>query len=247
MPQKNQQNLAVITTDIPEQAAAEVIVNEISQYLPHKRVLLLLAGGSAVAIYPLLLEQLNKLGNLQNLTVTVGDERWNLNPAHEQANWRQIQNSGFFGQIGKMGARIYRVLQGKSLAEEAQRFNDFLQQQLELKAKIISVQGIGGDGHTAGIFPADKAEFKNIYQKQGWAIAHNLGKNNYAERITISPKFMAKVNTFVLFAKGLDKLPIFKTLLKLAQTNKREVFEYPALLALKGNCILVTTLEFQLN
>jgi len=239
--QKNiKNNLKIIATPQPEKIVAELLAKELISYLGKGKVLLLLAGGSAVSIYPLLLKHLSKLGSLKNLSVSVGDERWDKNPLHRNSNWQEINKTGLLELVRIEGGQVYQILKGKSFEETAKDYQKFLERNISDNSYIISMQGIGVDGHTAGIFPSSRKVFTENYLKNVLVSAYQLGPKDSPKRITISPKFFQKINKIYLFAKGAEKLPLLKKLIKSASAKQSFIYKYPALLALRRNCLLIT-------
>lgn len=236
----------IIIENNPEVIAAKIISQVIAEKIAESQILLLLSGGSTVKIYPFLLQHLNRFQSLERLAVSLIDERWDKNPVHAAANWPQIIRTGLPELVASKGGKVYQILQGNSLVQDTDKFNKFLLEQIKLNPYIISLQGIGPDGHTAGIFPAERKIFNKIKVNKELAFFHHQGPAGQKERISVTPEFISRINRIILFAKGLDKLPVLETVTRLwksPETQEQKLglaSQYPVLLAFAQNCTIIT-------
>lgn len=175
-----------------------------------EKVLLLLSGGSAIEIYKNLGQWLKSKpdGFGQNLTVGLVDERYGK-VGHEDGNEIQIEQTGFYEVVKEKGGHILSVLTGKEPADEANNYNDLIDQNLKPADKVMAVLGVGPDGHTAGILPQESLEkFDKLFPKDEWAIYYELPQdypNPFKRRITLTPHALEKINLAVVVAKSKGK------------------------------------------
>lgn len=192
------------------QSAAEAVATEVSQS-GEKGVLLLFSGGSPLEVAKVLPEKI--FGPA--VTVGVSDERYSTDPAVN--NFAQVSDMLWFAAACKKGMQTIdtRPLPNESLVEASVRFDGALKNWKEQypQGKIIITQGIGLDGHTAGMmpYPENPAFFINTFVKTDrWAVGYDAGeKNKYPLRITTTVPFLLQVDVSVVFVCGEDKkLPI---------------------------------------
>ncbi|MEI7578507.1 MAG: 6-phosphogluconolactonase [bacterium] len=196
---------------------SKIIISNIKQ---SQKVLLFLSGGSASQVYQILDQYFDPELDYHNLAIAMGDERWNQNPLHDKANWALIASAPIWSILKKQGAEIFSILTGATQENEALRFADFIERKLASAYKIISLQGIGKDGHTAGIIPHKvKLVFEQTYLDGHFTAAHKFG-TDYAERITITPELFPHISEVLLFAVGADKSDVLKRFALLMQDDK---------------------------
>jgi len=157
-------------------------------------VLLLFSGGSALNFLPLLVQ-------VEHARATIGvlDERWSQDS--------KINNFAQLSQVLPFTGAVIdtRPRPNESLTDLATRFGVELWRwrQLNPEGKIIITQGIGPDGHTAGIIPPI-----NVQQfMREWAVGYQLDSdlNPYTDRVTTSFNFLKEVDHSLLYAVGPEK------------------------------------------
>lgn len=216
----------------PAQKAASTIAAQIDKYISEgEKVLWLLAGGSANAVYESM-EDLLELNDYTNLTFILGDDRWAEDKNHPNANWPLFAYLPVFIKLEKLGANIKYILNSQSIKKDTQDFNDLIQNAVAQNYKIISLQGLGVDGHTAGITPANQADFTQAYDNNDWVVNHNLG-GDFPNRITITFNTMAKADNVWLYAVGEKKKVILEKINELSRLNiselKNVLHQYPVM------------------
>lgn len=163
-----------------------------------KKVLWLIPGGSAIAIVMKVVERLAQQ-DLSLLSVTLTDERYG-EVDHADSNWHQLEDLGF--QLER--AKLYPVLTGTDREQTTKEYAKTLEQLLADNEYRLGFFGIGPDGHTAGILPGSPAvnasEFAASY------VAPNF------ERITMTPRAIARLDEVVVYAMGEAKWPLFDEL-----------------------------------
>ncbi len=230
--------LKIISSKNPEIAIAKETAAVLNSNLSkNKKVLWLLAGGSAVKYYALMSEYVEKDLDLSNLTISLGDERYDENPIHDTATWPVLRELELFQNFEKNGANIFHILTGSSLESDANGFDQFLKQEFDY---ILCSLGIGSDGHTAGIIPLSSEElFHQIYSNDKLAVGHVQG-GKHPKRITITPKMITKSDKVLAYAVGEDKKPTLNTLQELdlsypGENWKSNLHNYPALYITERN------------
>ena len=172
-------------------------------------LLLMVSGGSALELLDGI--QMRNIG--RNITITVLDERFSRDPAIN--NFSQVAETEFYKKAERKGIDYIdtRVHRNMSLRRFAGRFEQGLRawRRKYPKGKIMCTQGIGEDGHTAGIlaYPEDPKKFQRLFEKQNqWVVGYNAtkAKSEYAKRVTVTLPFLRKeVDCSVAYATGSKK------------------------------------------
>jgi 6-phosphogluconolactonase/glucosamine-6-phosphate isomerase/deaminase len=185
-----------------QQIVADYFFDEIKTHLESGRpVLWLIAGGSAIDIAVNISNRLEDLKNLNNLYVSLTDERYGP-PGHTDSNWKQLKDSGF-----KLpGANLFAVLNGSDSVTTANEYASFLNHHLNNEGYSIALAGMGADGHIFGIKPGspstnDKEE----------VVAYEW--DDYT-RITPTFRLLKKIDEVVIYAVGSEKHRQFDLLKK---------------------------------
>lgn len=175
------------------------VINVISDKLAvGMRVLWLIAGGSAIKIAVAISQNLPKK-NLQNLTITLTDERYGP-VGHIDSNWSQLISAGF----KLAGANMQPVLKGEGFDQTAKDYSKTLLEDLKKTDYSLALAGMGPDGHIFGIksgSPSVKSD--QIVAAYKW--------DDY-KRITPTVKFLKKLDETVMYVAGQEKWPQLDTL-----------------------------------
>ncbi|MDO8577435.1 MAG: 6-phosphogluconolactonase [Candidatus Wildermuthbacteria bacterium] len=151
----------------------------------HVPVLFLSSGGSALE----LLDEIDTVCLPYDLVVGVLDERVGIEPRN--SNSAQFKATSFFARLQKRGVPFID-LEGKTSAR-----------------KVIITQGVGADGHTAGIFPfgENPQRFQELFENEKvLLVRYNAGdKTEYPERVTVTMPFLRKVDHSVVYMVGEEK------------------------------------------
>ncbi|MEI8249402.1 MAG: 6-phosphogluconolactonase [Candidatus Taylorbacteria bacterium] len=191
-----------------EKSARDLLAIVLKLKHKNKPVLLLLSGGSALAI----VNQVNTEIFDRRVTIGVLDERYSTD--EHINNFRLLTQTKTYTIIEQRGCPIIdsRVRSDESQEELAQRIEKDLRAWVRdnKDGAIVVTQGIGPDGHTSGImpFPEDPKRFQKMFNDEKiWIQAYDAtGKNAYPKRVTTTLPFMRMVNHSILFACGQDKL-----------------------------------------
>lgn len=155
-------------------------------------VLILFSGGSALSV----IGYLPPVPDASFLTLSVIDER--DDPSLETSNFQELKRTAWFQEMIACGASSIDPLADASLSTEkkAALFERSLRRWKEehVDGSTVVLLGMGADGHTAGIFPAENAEtFDRLFQSDAWVIAHTVpGAPSYPRRITTTLSFLQK-------------------------------------------------------
>jgi len=172
-------------------------------------LLLMVSGGSTIE----LLDGIEMRNVGKHITITALDERVSSDPAVN--NFSQLVQTEFYKRAERKGIDyIDTRLQGAmSLRRFAKKFERGLRvwQKKNPRGKIMCTQGIGEDGHTAGIlpYPENPRRFYQLFEKQNqWVVGYNAtrGKSEYTKRVTVTLPFLRKeVDCGVAYATGSRK------------------------------------------
>jgi putative endonuclease len=182
-------------------------LNKILQNNLNKKILFLLSGGSAFN----LLKKIDKQFLNPNFTISVLDERFSSDP--DINNFLQLSKTNFYKNAKEKACQFIKTVPktGESLETMTLRLeNNIRQWRLHNKKGIIIItQGIGIDGHTAGImpYPEDEFTFKKLFQSNRWIVGYDASnKNQFSKRITVTITFLIKqVDYSFVYAVGKDK------------------------------------------
>lgn len=185
----------------PEPLIAAVTTAIFDHLRAGRRVLWLLAGGSAIPVEVAIAKRLRTSGtSLESLTVTLTDERYGP-VGHADSNWQQLETAGFV----LPGARLQPVLsEGASLEQTAQTFAAFLGDALSTHDYRLGLFGIGADGHTAGVLPHSPAVAAT-------ALAASYDAAPY-QRVTMTFPAIKQLDEAMVYAIGKDKWPVLDQL-----------------------------------
>lgn len=107
--------------------------------------------------------------------------------------------------------------------------------------KIISLQGLGNDGHTAGIFPMDQESFYKTYIEDRLYVPVHLQSLKIDSRASITPTWLlSHVDEIYLYAAGNEKHAILESLIN----ESKELHERPAELIKRHNSAHLFTDQF---
>lgn len=181
----------------------------------HLPVLLLLSGGSALDI----LKSVDVPADTSNITVSVLDERFSFDPRIN--NFLQLLVTEFYPRLLSNGARTINTspLQNETQEQLTARFDATLKnwEKEHPTGVVIATQGIGLDGHTAGIvpMPENASRFAELFEnKNEWAIGYSAENNPHPLRVTTTFPFLRDIiDMSVMHVKGEDKRAALKAAL----------------------------------
>ncbi|MDO8633452.1 MAG: 6-phosphogluconolactonase [Candidatus Wildermuthbacteria bacterium] len=167
-------------------------LNELFLSHQHSPVLFLSSGGSSLE----LLDEVEEQYLSHNLTVGMLDERMNVDP--EASNSSKFRKTSFFAKLEAKNILLVDIF------KEGFTFREKYPQ-----GKVIITQGVGADGHTAGVFPfpEDEKKFQDLFEdKERLVVEYDAGgKTEYSSRVTVTMPFLRKVDHSVVYMVGEDK------------------------------------------
>jgi len=213
-------NLHRLGTNALAKEAAKALnlkLAETKANMKNKQTLLLISGGSALAILDFLDADLTD----ENTTISVFDDRHTTDP--KQNNFCLLSETEFFKKSVARGARTIDTSLPSdspasssntptlSLQEHGQQFENNIKKWLKENPEgiVLATMGVGPDGHTGGMmpFPENPSLFQNLFESEQLAIGYDAtGKNPFVERITVTMTFIKKYLSFaVVYMSGENK------------------------------------------
>ncbi|MCX6727890.1 MAG: 6-phosphogluconolactonase [Candidatus Saccharibacteria bacterium] len=172
-----------------------------------KTVAWFVSGGSNIPVELATIEKLKSTQNPANLHIIMVDERFGP-VGHANSNWHSMN----LEDHNDAGHTLHPILAEGDTSETAtQRYDSTVAKLIEDGAYTIGQFGLGADGHTAGLLPGNPVmESDGLY-------AHYHGKD--FERITATPKLIARLDECILYASGDDKAQAFADMQKPGDEN----------------------------
>ncbi|MDQ5951276.1 MAG: 6-phosphogluconolactonase [Patescibacteria group bacterium] len=194
-----------------------------------RKTLLFLSGGSCIEVATELLNLVPQNTSLQNLTVSLADERW-VDAGSEDSNEQQLKQKNVLDQLARRGAAFISYL---AVAEEpqvaAKTLSKMYEELFTENENVVLLAGVGQDGHTLGMLPDTNAAnfFQNFSQPNlvTYYQLSNTQTNPHVQRITLTLTAVAKMTHIYIFAVGENKRDALNHLLK----KDAVVNEVPAL------------------
>jgi 6-phosphogluconolactonase/glucosamine-6-phosphate isomerase/deaminase len=184
--------------------SAEKLNEKLGLY-PESDVLLLLSGGSSLA----LLEHIDISLINPRFTIAMSDDRYSKDPNIN--NFSLLAQTPFFAKAKHLGAHFIdtSIQNDESLTELAERFETAIRGwQKNHKGPIIATMGMGPDGHTCGMmpYPEDPELFEKLFESRNLVAGYDAGdKNEYPKRITITMPLVLQINHAVIYVQGKNK------------------------------------------
>lgn len=185
----------------PEAAVKALCVRLLSELQGGKQVLWLVSGGSNLAWEVAIMQHI-PAEESSRLTVMLIDERVGA-PGHPASNWQQLQEAGF---EGKQAHCIPTLVEGETLAETVNRYEQELAEAVSSAEVVIAQLGLGTDGHIAGILPHSPASAETKRLVCGY-------ETEPYTRLTVTFPLLRQVTAAYLLAFGADKQSVIETLL----------------------------------
>lgn len=189
--------------------------------------LLLLSGGSAFEIIKEI--KADCLGNY--LTVGMLDERFETDPKIN--NFLQLKATEFYRLANESGCEFIESIPDneKSVEDFAEKIEERWKnwRTRNSNGKIFITQGVGADGHTAGVMPyaKNKKFFKKTFEDDSSFVAgYDAGsKNRYPKRATATLSFLKnEVDVSLVWIVGKEKIKPFNDIM----SDKGDLAETPA-------------------
>lgn len=191
-------------------------------------VLVLLSGGSALDVLTGVDPDL--FGG--NVTVGLVDERISPHPGDRNGASEKLK-----AFLSDCRAHMLPIRQGVTPETSAAEFDGALHAWKDKNRDgfTLVVQGIGPDGHTAGImpFPKNPSDYNTLFEGNTWAVGYDAKeKSPFRFRVTLTNTFLRnEADATVVYAVGPNKLSalskVFAPSGSLAATPARIIREMP--------------------
>lgn len=164
----------------------------------NKRCLLLVSGGSSIAVASWLANNLD-INTTNSVTLALIDERFGEEDKLA-SNWEQLKANGvdptiFFANNPVLGL-------GTTLQDTAQSYEQQLRSLVADNDYTIGLLGIGADSHIAGMLPMDDDEFDRFLDDR--LVVGYQGPD--FQRITTTKKLLSELDDIVVYACGPAKV-----------------------------------------
>jgi 6-phosphogluconolactonase/glucosamine-6-phosphate isomerase/deaminase len=217
----------------PAASLSADLFEEVKKNLAKREVLLLLPGGSAIPIIEELLKLLLSLpaADLEKLTVTTIDERYEDDPDHAESNYLALATLPHFTALLKKGMHAHQVLRkGDTLTLATRRFDQLITKAVHSDTYVIGCLGVANDYHIAGILP-HKEEYYPIF-KRNYVTGYDIDDismidNPSRYRITLNFNGMMQVDDLILFAVGPSKWRVLKNLVAIESPTIKDISRNP--------------------
>lgn len=172
---------------------SEALAKTIVKFLNNgRRVLWILTGGSSIPACVEALKSVKQNYSLENLTVTLTDERYGP-VGHADSSWQKLIDVGFEFE----GIKSIPVLAGDSFEITARKFEENIKNAFNQNDVVISQFGVGSDLHIAGILPN-----RSSSDDSQMVLAYHTETFN---RITLTFNAIRKINIAYVFIFGEAK------------------------------------------
>jgi len=200
-------------------AFADFLQKEIAQV---ERINIALSGGSTPKVlFDILAKKYADKIRWNKVHFYWGDERC-VEPTDEESNYK-MTNEKLLKHIKIPSENIHRILGENNPTEEAQRYGDLIETNLNLKGGCpifdLIILGMGSDGHTASIFPHEM-ELLEVDKTCAVAIHPESGQR----RISLTGKVINTARQVHFLVTGASKNSVVKEIFSKEGSYKN----YPA-------------------
>jgi 6-phosphogluconolactonase len=184
------------------------------------QTLLFYSGGSGLQPFSMLFESLVAAQyDFSQLMLAPVDERFTI----LNSNFNAFKGTSVFEQFSRAGAHfVDTALQGGTLEEASKWYNQWVSGEIRrmqmVKGKVVTLLGMGPDGHTAGIFPfPEDREFflKTFVETDLFVAGYDVGdKNPYRERFTLTVPALQQSDAVLAYVTGENKREMLEEVLE---------------------------------
>ncbi len=192
----------------------QVRAHELLRILVDGQTLLALSGGTSPNYQTMIVRP----GDIKPGAICVVDDRFG-EPFHEGSNELLLRNADVIKFAGDYGIEVHKVLSGKGFLETASDYNEAIAALFRKFPKKVGVMGIGGNVHTAGIFPDSAASTSPDF------VVGETVDDKYPERITLTLQALSEFSAFIVLAFGQDKK---EALQRMLDEQENDMKKYPA-------------------
>lgn len=180
-------------------------------------ILLFYSGGSSLHLLPLLYERIKEL-DLSAVIFAPVDER----KSFENSNARAFSEMSVYRRFKERGVTFVDCGDlDRDLETVARDYNEQIELMIEdireHDGMIISLLGMGEDGHTAGIFPyPESTEYflTTFVETDALVVGYDVGdKNPYKERVTLTVPALKQADFNFVYVVGQSKESALKKVL----------------------------------
>lgn len=194
--------------------AAGEKISEICAANLGKKIYLLLSGGSAFKV----LDYIDLKDTSSDVEISVIDERYDVEK--ENQNQYLLSETEFSKGLLENGGSLkdMEINSVSSLEDAENNMQKYFKDISESDGVVITLLGIGGDGHTVGMmpYPEDKDFFdKHFSSPDIFATSYDAkDKNDFPFRVTATGTFLKEiVDHAVVYATGENKIEALKNML----------------------------------
>ncbi len=192
----------------------QVRAHELLRILVDGQTLLALSGGTSPNYQRMIVGP----GDIKPGAICVVDDRFG-EPFHEGSNERLLRDAGVKDFADRECIETHKILSGEDFSVTARNYNDAIAGLLGRFPKRVGVMGIGGNVHTAGIFPNSAAASSPDF------VVGETVDDKFPERITVTLRALGEFSAFVILVFGEDKKEALKIMLDEGQNDMQK---YPA-------------------
>lgn len=205
---------------IAAEAAERVAVAARRAIAERGRFSIALSGGSTPkALYALLAgEPYRSRIDWSKVHVLFGDERA-VPPDHQDSNYK-MASEALLAKVPIPGDNVYRMKGelGERADEAAREYGLMLKEEFPHGLDVVLL-GMGGDGHTASIFPGSKAVAEKEHRVVGYFAENSSTGKSW--RITMTAPFINEAREVMVLLAGADKAARLREVLEGPQEPDR--------------------------
>ena len=196
---------------------AEYLINE---YLTEDKNIAISGGSTPIGLFNQVLKLTNKNFKVKSRIFWV-DERC-VEPTSDDSNYGSAHKN-FLSKMNIPKENIFRIKGEKKSSEEAQSYTKLLSKEVDLVGNLPSfdlcILGIGGDGHTASIFPH---ELDKLIKINHCVVGTNPDSGQ--KRVSLSLNQINNSKEVIIHACGSGKREVIDEII----SKKGKYLEYPA-------------------
>lgn len=228
--------ITVSSTEIWQKAANMLLDKIIEADSVHGKSLILLSGGSTKIIYSILAGKLKKYPlHANRLAFAQVDERFQ--PGNrDDINAYQIKKTGLPAVLKEKNISFYPISQKGSLENASREYDKTINKLFSGFEYKMAVLGLGKDGHTAGLLPANQ-----VFWDSHNLVAGYENRGHFQKRISLTPKAIKMLDYALVAVSGEAKEA---NLIKILKAEETDVDKIPGIILMQiQKADLITDLE----